>query len=240
MKNQIKDMIITQQEIDECGILSQHPNAGRPTLGFVNIEQKHIDGMELIRTGVKNILSGLTTAYGLDISDENFDETPTRVAKMMILERCIGINSYDWCKEILSKSFPKAHDDSRDEMIITANPAITYGICPHHLENVEYRVWMAYMPSDKVVGISKFNRVIDVYARQPILQEDFTSGLATLFEECLDPLGLMIVVKGKHDCMVARGARANPDQWMITSAVRGKFLEEETYKEEFLKLCKFK
>jgi len=200
--------------------------------------EKLFDASKIIESSIKDLLGALQIAYGLDTSNENFRETPERVARMFLNERFCGINSEEYCKSLLMKSFPKHEKDSRDEMIIAANPAIAWSVCPHHLENVEYKVWMGYMPKDDVVGISKFNRVICHYAKQPILQEDYTSGLARLFEEALDPLGSIVIVKGKHDCMIARGARANPDQWVVTSAVRGLFLTEETYKQEFLNLCK--
>lgn len=241
---------ITQLVTDECCSenveletpvdLYKDVDLDSPRPGFVGVREKHIQGIKEIHAGVKSILNGLHLAYGLDLNDENFKETPERVVKMLMFERCSGINSEQQCGEMLSKTFSKTKKAELDQMIVAANPAIAYGLCPHHLQNVEYRVYMAYMPSDKVVGISKFNRVICLYAKQPMMQEDFTDGLADIFEKNLKPKGVMIVVKGKHDCMITRGAEAFHEQWIITSAVRGLFLCESTFKEEFLRICAIK
>jgi len=192
-----------------------------------------------IRNGIVNILTGLKVYKGLDIEDENFKETPERVATMIMNEKCVGINSVDKCKQILSKSFQKTKKEKVDQMIIVANPSITYSLCPHHLENVEYKVWMGYMPKDRVVGLSKFDRVIKLYSKQPILQEDFTTGLCDIVCDAINPLGTIVIVKGRHDCMLSRGTETYEKNQVVTSSLRGCFLEDMTFKEEFMSLCSF-
>jgi len=182
----------------------------------------------------------LHESYDLNIKDPNFSETPKRIAKMMILERCAGINSRKECIDLLDKSFPPmSKKQETDQLIVTTSPAVVYGICPHHFENVRYNVWIAYVPNDKFVGISKFTRLVELYGRQPLLQETFTFDLADIIMEALEPKGTAVVVKGWHDCMIARGAKSNPNSAMMTSAMRGIFQEagQETFKEEFFRLC---
>lgn len=212
----------------------------RPTSGFIGILPKHKLAMEMVSSAYSKILEALQLAYDLNIADENFTETPARIAKMMILERCAGINSEQMCVDMLGKSFSPMTDREKDQLIVTTSPAIVYGICPHHFENVRYWVWTGYIPSDKFVGISKFSRIIELYAKQPILQESFTSGIASIIDKALSPKGCIVVVKGAHDCMIARGAKSNPNQFMITSAMRGIFAEPgmHTYKEEFFTLIR--
>jgi GTP cyclohydrolase I len=211
----------------------------RPTVGFLGVQPQHVKAMEGIAQKFQGILEDLRDGFGLDIDDENFRETPARVAKMWVLERCVGINSEEACMQILGKDFPAMDSkDSKigDQLIITTNPAIVYSLCPHHFENVTYDVWSGYIPKSKFIGISKFSRVAELYGRQPILQESYTSGLANILMKALDPLGVIVVVKGRHNCLRSRGAKANPNQSMVTSALRGIFVDEPTYKEEFFKL----
>jgi len=202
----------------------------------VTKEQKK--AINMIAKSYEQILKALNMAYNLNIEDDNFKETPERVARMLVLERCRGINSEDQCINLLKKTFKcMNNDDVTDQLIITTNPAIVYGICPHHFENVRYYVWSGYMPNEGFCGLSKFSRVVDLYASQPILQESFTSGLADIMMKGLNPRGVIVVVKGAHDCMIARGAKSNPKQLIVTSALRGVFLENKTFKEEFFKLA---
>jgi len=211
-----------------------------PQKEFTNLTEDKIKAMKLIEASVRLQFKALNRAYGLDLSDNNLTDTPQRIAKMLILEKMIGINSESTCAELLSKNFQKTKKSDLDQMIIVANPATAYSICPHHFENVMYEVYMAYVPTDNVVGLSKFSRIISLYARQPLLQEDYTDGLTEIIDDALKPKGVIVVVKGKHNCMITRGANSNPEQWIITSSVKGVFKNESTFKEEFLSLCKLR
>ena len=232
---------ISQSELEEGPMEVPFPGVmNRPTPSFAGVEIGYVSAMIKIEKAWQTILQALHESYGLNIKDPNFNDTPTRIARMMILERCAGINSKEECIKILGKDFPPMNDSGEtDQLIITTSPAIVYGICPHHFENVRYHVWTAYVPNEKFVGISKFTRMVDLYGRQPLLQETFTFDLADIIMDALNPKGAAVVVKGWHDCMIARGAKSNPDSAMITSAMRGIFQEpgQETFKEEFFRLC---
>lgn len=239
MENIENEIMLEDSVLDE-GIPTNSIFNDRPGSGIVGIKRKHVKAMEKVESAWWEILNALHDAYDLDIDDPNFSETPKRISRMMILERCNGINSDELCKQLFDKNFPAMGKKEDDQLVITTNPAIVYSICPHHFENVEYHVWTGYIPDQKFIGISKFSRVVDLYARQPILQESYTSGLADLIFDNLNPKGCMVVVKGWHDCMIARGAKSNPNQCMVTSALRGIFSEagQNTFKEEFIELCK--
>jgi len=239
LSDQKSDEMITEESLEEG---NSNPNKEeRPALGFIGITEKHRLAMARMEAAWKEILCSLNMAYDLDITDENFRETPNRIAKMMILERCSGINSQKICIDLLGKCFPAMEKtQANDQLIVTTNPAIVYGICPHHFENVRYNVWTGYIPDRTFPGISKFSRAVELYAKQPILQESYTTGIVDIIMEGAKPKGAIVVVKGWHDCMVARGAKSNPNQCMVTSAVRGLFAQPgmETYKEEFFTLCR--
>ena len=178
---------------------------------------------------------GLELAYGLDYkNDENFDETPSRNAKAL-LERCVGINSHNIIKDdLLNKSFPSEYRG-----LIIIDPITAFGLCPHHFENITYNVSVGYIPKDRCIGLSKFARVVKLYASQPMLQEDFTKDLADLFYETLDPEGVIVVAAGQHNCMIARGVK-QAGNTVTMSEVRGTFFTDPSLELKFYNLLNLK
>ena len=196
-------------------------------------KSKQERAIKRIEDAYVSIFSALNLAYGLDwLKNENFKETPERIAKSLIFERCIGINSFNKCKDILNPSFPSEYDG----IVVVSNPTYVDSLCPHHFENVKYKVYMAYMPNGKAIGLSKFGRVIKLFGKQPILQEDYTYQLTKIINESISPKGVITVVCGQHNCMIARGLEATTDQWVITSSVSGEFETCPSIKDEFFKL----
>lgn len=235
---------------DDCDLAeieeycTQVQNCSRPVPGIIhNCDKTKMMSILKIKRAWEDILEALDESYGLNTNNPNFYDTPLRIAKMMVLERCSGINSEQDCIKLLKETkFPTMSplgEDESDQLIVTTNPVIAYGICPHHFENVRYKVWTAYIPDKYFVGISKFSRMVDLYSKQPILQESFTINLANIMMKGISPKGAAVVVKGWHDCMICRGARSNPEQCMITSSIKGSFANpgNETFKEEFFRLC---
>jgi GTP cyclohydrolase I len=108
-------------------------------------------------------------------------------------------------------------------------------MCPHHLLPVIYRVSVAYLPAVRVLGISKLARAVHLLSRRPALQEDLTQDLAMLLHERLESRGSAVFIEGLHLCMAARGIEAHETS-VVTSAVRGAFLEQPATRQEFLDL----
>src|SRR5690606_19046721 len=98
-----------------------------------------------------------------------------------------------------------------------------------------YRVSVAYIPTRKVLGISKLSRLCKIMARAPMLQEDLTHELTQRLHEDLDSEGAAAYVEGRHMCMASRGAIAHETR-VVTSSVRGVFLEQQVTRDEFIKL----
>ncbi|MBK7536456.1 MAG: GTP cyclohydrolase I [Myxococcales bacterium] len=130
---------------------------------------------------------------------------------------------------LMAKTFPAKYG----EMVISKHNT-AFGICPHHLLPVIYRVSVAYIPTERVLGLSKMSRLVRLLARGPRLQEDLTHELAEILFNKLESQGSAVYVEGLHMCMAARGVGAHEAR-LVTSAVRGVFLEIAT-REEFLKL----
>ncbi len=168
---------------------------------------------------------------GYDIrGDDNFRETAARAARAAqeTVRPLSEIKAE--IDRMMDKTFPARYD----EMVISKHN-ICFGVCPHHLLPVIYRVSVAYLPKDRVVGISKLSRLIRLMARRPVLQEDFTHELAELLHRRLDSGGSAAYIEGLHLCMAARGVQAHEAR-VVTSAVRGTFRDLPATRQEFLDL----
>jgi GTP cyclohydrolase I len=184
--------------------------------------------LALFREGYQKILEGIRE-LGYDTHDENFVETAARAAKgfheLVHDQRQVQIE----VAALLGKTFPAKYT----EMVISKHNT-TFGICPHHLLPVIYRISMAYIPTNKVLGLSKLSRLARLIARGPRLQEDLTHELADILHEQLQSQGSAVYIEGLHMCMAARGVGAHEAR-IVSSGVRGVFLELAT-REEFIKL----
>jgi len=163
-------------------------------------------------------------------TDANFEETAVRAARAMVelVKPTDEIKSQ--IDEMLSRVFPAQYD----EMVISKHN-ISFGMCPHHLLPVIYRISVAYLPGERVLGISKLSRIVHLLAHRPVLQEDLTQELAALLHERMETRGSAAYVEGLHLCMAARGIEAHEAR-VVTSAVRGVFRENPATRQEFLDL----
>lgn len=175
-----------------------------------------------IEDSVKDILESI----GEDPEREGLVRTPERVAK-----------SY---KELLSgyRMDPKAlineaiFDVEYDEMVIVRDIEF-YSMCEHHMLPFMGRAHVAYIPTDKVIGLSKIPRIVDLFSKRLQVQERMTTQIADYLEVVLNPQGVAVVVEGLHMCMMLRGVKKH-DARMTTSAMRGVFRGEITTRMEFL------
>lgn len=194
------------------------------------MEKKDKTALEHFEAGYHSILSGIE-ALGYEIKDDaNFSGTAERAARglsELILDRK---EVHAEIEMMLSKTFPAKYRD----MVISKHN-VAFGVCPHHLLPVLYRISLAYIPATKVLGISKLSRLAKILARAPMLQEDMTNELARFLHEDLKSSGSAAYVEGLHLCMAARGTGAHETR-VVTSAVRGTFLEEMATRQEFIKL----
>lgn len=184
--------------------------------------------LALFTQGYEKIIEGLK-ALGYDVDDPNFRETAARAAKgfhELVHDQKQVKPAID---ALIAKTFPAKYT----EMVISKHNT-AFGVCPHHLLPVIYRISMAYIPTEKVLGLSKLSRLARVMARGPRLQEDLTHELADILHENLQSQGSAVYIEGLHMCMAARGVGAHEAR-LVTSGVRGVFLEMAT-REEFIKL----
>lgn len=220
-----KNNIFTNNDIDNLVVLC------RSCHGKVHSQEKngYWSGKTEIEKGFATILSGLYEAYGLDINDVNFKDTPSRVARAY-LEMLQGIDPQKSI-DILKQNFPSHYDG-----MVTISDISCFSMCPHHFLPVKYTASFGYIPSGNVLGLSKIPRFIKMMAQAPVLQEDLTENIVQLFQEYVSPAGCMVVLKGFHMCMGCRGIEM-PNTSTITSAFRGNF-EQLVVREEFFNLIK--
>ncbi|HSR69437.1 MAG TPA: GTP cyclohydrolase I FolE [Acidobacteriota bacterium] len=121
-----------------------------------------------------------------------------------------------------------------DEMVIVRDIEL-YSMCEHHLLPFFGKCHVAYLPSKKVIGLSKIPRIVDMYARRLQVQERLTQQIAKTVTEWIDPKGVAVVIEARHLCMMMRGVEKQNSS-MITSAMLGSFRTDNRSRMEFLQL----
>ncbi|HEV7516855.1 MAG TPA: GTP cyclohydrolase I FolE [Thermoanaerobaculia bacterium] len=172
---------------------------------------------------------GILETLGLDTGDPNLAETDIRVAKMY-LEMFQGLAEG---AEPKVTTFP--NEEGYSHMVMETQIPF-YSMCAHHLVPFYGHTHIAYIPRDRILGLSKFARILEFYAKRPQLQERLTEQVVTYFEEKLKPLGAMVVIEARHLCVEMRGVK-KPGALTVTSALRGIF-HQKPVREEFLDLLR--
>lgn len=163
------------------------------------------------------------------------EETPVRVAKMWD-ELLSGYDKDP--AEILSKTFDvDAGGDVNGNGIVIVKDIPLFSQCEHHLVPFYGKVNIAYIPRRKVVGLSKFARLVECFGRRLQVQERLTKQIMDAIVQNLDPIGVMVVVKAEHMCMTMRGIQ-KPGTSTVTSRVYGVFFDKPEAREEALRLMK--
>lgn len=167
------------------------------------------------------------------MGDSVAEDTPKRVAKMWG-ELLAGYDKDP--KEILSKTFDvDAGGDVNANGIVIVKDIPLFSQCEHHLAPFYGKVHIAYIPRDKVVGLSKFARLVVCFGRRLQVQERLTKQIADAIQEHLDPIGVMVIVEAEHMCMTMRGIQ-KPGTKTVTSRVYGVFFDKPEARAEALKL----
>ena len=164
---------------------------------------------------------------GDDPTREGLVETPKRVAKAY--EQFF--EGYDLDpEEILRKTFEEV--EGYDEMVIVKDIRLE-SHCEHHIVPILGKAHIGYIPNNRVVGISKLARIVDVFGKRLQTQETMTSQIANVIQKVLDPKGVAVVIDASHQCMTTRGVH-KPESSTVTSAMKGVFKDNAVTRNEFL------
>lgn len=186
---------------------------------MVNIDR------EKVKEAIKLLLEGI----GEDPTREGLLETPDRISRMYE-EICSGMGRT--AEEELSKTFSVDNNE-----IVLEKDIQFYSMCEHHMLPFFGKIHIAYIPSGKVVGLSKLARTVEVYARRLQIQEQMTVQIADAIMKYLNPQGVMVMCEAEHMCMTMRGVK-KPGAKTSNVVTRGVFADDEKLQNTFFNLIK--
>ena len=167
-------------------------------------------------------------ALGENPGREGLEKTPTRAAAAM----AFLTGGYEQTLAALVNG--AVFESATDEMVVVQDIEL-YSLCEHHLLPFNGRCHIAYLPSGKVLGLSKFARIVDMFARRLQIQENLTREIAEAVQEVTDARGVAVVIEAKHLCMMMRGVEKQ-NSVMTSSMMLGAFRESQATRQEFLTL----
>ena len=181
---------------------------------------------EELASNYRAILQGL----GEDPQREGLLDTPKRAAKAMQY-LCHGYQQS--LEQIVNGAL---FESDNDEMVIVRDIEL-YSLCEHHLLPFIGKAHVAYIPTGKVLGLSKVARIVDMFARRLQIQENLTRQIADAIAQVTDAAGVAVVIEAKHMCMMMRGVEKQ-NSVMTTSVMLGAFRESYNTRQEFLQLIR--
>ncbi|MBU0469710.1 MAG: GTP cyclohydrolase I FolE [Candidatus Omnitrophica bacterium] len=179
---------------------------------------------------MENFYKDLLKSIGENIDREGLIDTPKRAANAF---KYLTKGYNDDVKEIVNDAI---FESDNDEMIIVKDIEV-YSLCEHHLLPFFGKCHIGYLPDGKILGLSKFARIVDMFARRLQVQENLTKQIAETIMEHTQAKGVGVVIQAKHLCTMMRGVEKQNSS-MITSCMLGLFRSEGSTRSEFLTLIK--
>ncbi|MCO6467156.1 MAG: GTP cyclohydrolase I [Bradyrhizobiaceae bacterium] len=232
LKNALHDL-----DDEELRRFLKNPSLRYPTIGVNGSELYDANGQQVLSESelqqmegeLESKFSEILEILRIDRNDPNSADTPYRLARM-------------WVRELLAGRYAPApaitvfpNRKNVDELVISKGIKIM-SVCSHHWQPITGTCSIGYVPRDKVIGLSKFTRIVEWFARRGQIQEELGEQVADFLVEMLDPIALGVVIKAKHYCMIARGVEAHHSSEMVTSVMRGELVSNGSLRTEFLSL----
>ena len=181
---------------------------------------------EVDLSAAETAATDLLTALGLDVEDLNMIETPRRMAHAYA--EMLAVPEFDMT------TF--GNDEAYDELVLVENIPV-HSLCEHHMLPFVGVAHVGYLPGERILGLSKFARLVDFHARNAQTQERLTKRIADHLQRQLAPYGVGVVIEAEHTCMSLRGARVAGAR-TVTSALFGQLRDDPASRAEFLSLAR--
>ena len=176
---------------------------------------------------LEDLFTKILENLGEDPSRQGLVRTPRRAAKAM---EFLTSGYHQDIDQILNGAI---FDEDYDEMVIVKEIEF-YSLCEHHILPFWGKCHVGYLPKNRIIGLSKIPRIVDMFSRRLQVQERLTREIAEALETALDPRGVAVVMEGQHLCMMARGVEKQAPK-MTTNVMRGAFREDSSTRAEFLR-----
>lgn len=177
-------------------------------------------------TRIKEAMTTVVETLGLDLNDDSLTETPHRIAKMYVDEIFSGLDY---------SHFPKITQIENkmqvDEMVKVSDIAVL-STCEHHFVTIDGTATVAYLPKNKVIGLSKLNRIVQFFSRRPQVQERLTQQILVALQTLLETDDVAVSIKAVHYCVKSRGIM-DANSSTTTTALGGEFKKNATTRAEF-------
>ena len=206
-----------------------NPELGREVNKFLDTKGINTPVTELVKEDrevklakAASLTKEMLEVLGLDLTDDSLEETPMRVAKMYVDEIFSGLR-YDTFPKCTTVENKFCHGD---EFVLEKNITL-YSDCEHHLRPIIGQAHIAYIPGEKVLGLSKLNRITQYFAQRPQVQERLTQQIAESIAYITDSQDVMVVVEAAHTCVSQRGIKDTQSS-TVTACCLGQFGEHHS------------
>ncbi len=176
---------------------------------------------------IKDAMTQIVTALGLDLTDDSLEETPHRIAKMYVDEIFSGLNY---------ETFPKIsliQNKMNTEEMVKVKSIKVISTCEHHFVTIDGLATVAYLPEKKIIGLSKINRIVAFFAQRPQVQERLTQQILVALQTLLETEDVAVFMDATHYCVKARGIM-DASSRTETSALGGQFKFDRSLRDNFL------
>tara|TARA_R110002020_G_scaffold205671_1_gene410344 strand:+ start:85 stop:774 length:690 start_codon:yes stop_codon:yes gene_type:complete len=182
---------------------------------------------ESIRKEIEEHLAAIMKLQGLDLSDDSLMDTPKRWSKVLTKEKFYGLdyNNFPKCTTVINKT-------PNDSDLVVLRDIKLISLCEHHYEPIIGKCQIAYIPGKNILGLSKFNRIVDFFARRPQIQERLTKQIFYALKLILETDDIAVVIDAEHMCVKTRGVQ-DPCSDTVTSKTGGAFREIGALRNEF-------